>query len=86
MVDDAGMDGTVLAVPSDKILSLYTRWQKPDDLSPVRLKTIAHFFEHYKDLEDGKWVKILGWEGPESARQEIMDGIANYEKDSAAKV
>ena len=86
MEDEAGMDGKVLAVPIDKILSLYTRWQKPDDLSPVRLKTIAHFFEHYKDLEDGKWVKILGWEGPESARQEIMDGIANYEKDSAAKV
>ena len=85
MEDEAGMDGKVLAVPIDKILSLYTRWQKPDDLSPVRLKTIAHFFEHYKDLEDGKWVKILGWEGPESARQEIMDGIANYEKDSATK-
>jgi len=45
----------------------------------VRLKTIAHFFEHYKDLEANKWVKILGWEGPESAKQEIMDGIANYQ-------
>jgi inorganic pyrophosphatase len=49
-------------------LSLYTRWQKPEDLSPVRLKTIAHFFEHYKDLEVNKWVKILGWEGPEAAK------------------
>jgi inorganic pyrophosphatase len=78
MEDEAGMDGKVLAVPIDKILSLYTRWQKPDDLSPVRLKTIAHFFEHYKDLEAGKWVKILGWEGPEAAKQEILDGVANY--------
>jgi inorganic pyrophosphatase len=78
MEDEAGMDGKVLAVPIDKILSLYTRWQKPEDLSPVRLKTIAHFFEHYKDLEQGKWVKVLGWEGPESAKQEIMEGIANY--------
>lgn len=78
MEDEAGMDGKVLAVPVDKILSLYTRWQKPGDLSPVRLKTIAHFFEHYKDLEEGKWVKILGWEGAESAKQEIMEGIANY--------
>jgi inorganic pyrophosphatase len=85
MEDEAGMDGKVLAVPIDKVLSLYTRWQKPEDLSPVRLKTIAHFFEHYKDLEDGKWVKILGWEGPESARQEIMEGIENYNKDLAAK-
>ncbi len=80
MEDEAGQDGKVLAVPIDKILSLYTRWKKPEDLSPVRLKTIAHFFEHYKDLEINKWVKILGWEGPESAKQEIMDGIANYNK------
>jgi inorganic pyrophosphatase len=78
MEDEAGQDGKVLAVPIDKILSLYTRWQKPEDLSPVRLKTIAHFFEHYKDLEVNKWVKVLGWEGPESAKAEIMDGIANY--------
>jgi inorganic pyrophosphatase len=80
MEDEAGMDGKVLAVPTNKILSLYSRWQKPEDLQPLRLKTIAHFFEHYKDLEDGKWVKILGWEGPESARKEIMDGIAAYNK------
>ena len=84
MEDEAGQDGKVLAVPVDKILSLYTQWQKPEDLNPFRLKTIAHFFEHYKDLEVGKWVKILGWEGPESARQEIMDGIANYQKEQAA--
>jgi len=78
MTDEAGEDGKVLAVPIDKILSLYTRWKKPEDLSPVRLKTIAHFFEHYKDLEENKWVKILGWDGPQAAQQEIMDGIANY--------
>jgi len=80
MEDEAGMDGKVLAVPTDKILSIYTKWQKPEDLNPLRLKTIAHFFEHYKDLEANKWVKILGWEGPESAKQEIMDGIANYNR------
>ena len=80
MQDEAGEDGKVLAVPVNKILSLYSKWEKPEDLQPLRLKTIAHFFEHYKDLEEGKWVKILGWEGPESARQEIMDGIANYNK------
>jgi len=80
MEDEAGEDGKVLAVPINKILSLYSRWEKPEDLQPLRLKTIAHFFEHYKDLEEGKWVKILGWEGPEAARKEIMDGIANYNK------
>ena len=80
MTDEAGEDGKVLAVPTDKILSIYTQWQKPEDLNPLRLKTIAHFFEHYKDLEEGKWVKINGWEGPESAKKEIRDGIANYQK------
>jgi inorganic pyrophosphatase len=78
MEDEGGVDGKVLAVPVDKILSLYTRWQKPEDLQPLRLKTIAHFFEHYKDLEEGKWVKVLGWEGPEAAKQEILDGVKNY--------
>ena len=80
MEDEAGEDGKVLAVPTDKILAIYTQWQKPEDLNPVRLKTIAHFFEHYKDLEPGKWVKVLGWEGPESAKKEVLDGIAAYKK------
>lgn len=79
MEDEAGQDGKVLAVPVNKILSLYSRWHKPEDLQPLRLKTIAHFFEHYKDLEEGKWVKILGWEGPDAAKQEILDGVANYQ-------
>ena len=83
MIDEAGEDGKVLAVPTNKILSLYTQWKKPEDLNPLRLKTISHFFEHYKDLEEGKWVKVLGWEGPESAMKEIMDGIANYNKAAA---
>jgi inorganic pyrophosphatase len=80
MEDEAGQDGKILAVPTDKILSIYTQWQKPEDLNPMRLKTIAHFFEHYKDLEPNKWVKILGWEGPESAHQEILEGMANYQR------
>jgi inorganic pyrophosphatase len=83
MEDEAGQDGKILAVPTDKILSIYTQWQKPEDLNPMRLKTIAHFFEHYKDLEPNKWVKILGWEGPESAHQEILDGIAAYQRSLA---
>jgi inorganic pyrophosphatase len=80
MTDEAGEDGKVLAVPVDKILSIYSHWKKPEDMNPLRLKTIAHFFEHYKDLEENKWVKITGWEGPESAKQEIIDGMANYAK------
>lgn len=80
MQDEAGEDGKVLAVPIDKVLSIYTQWQKPEDLNPMRLNTIQHFFEHYKDLEPGKWVKVLGWEGKDAAHQEILDGLANYER------
>ena len=78
MNDEAGGDNKLLAVPIDKILSIYTQWQKPEDLNPMRLKTIQHFFEHYKDLEPGKWVKVLGWEGPQSAREEVQLGMANW--------
>lgn len=80
MEDEGGVDGKVLAVPTDKILPIYTHWQKPEDINPLRLKQIAHFFEHYKDLEPGKWVKVLGWEGVDAAKQEILDGIANFAK------
>ena len=86
MQDEAGEDGKILAVPTDKILSIYSQWQKPEDLNPLRLKTIAHFFEHYKDLEPGKWVKIKGWEGPEVAHQEILTGIDRYQKEQAEKI
>ena len=80
MQDEAGDDGKLLAVPIDNILPIYTHWQKPEDMNPLRLRTIAHFFEHYKDLEPSKWVKVLGWEGPDAARKEVMDGIENYRK------
>ena len=80
MEDEAGDDAKLLAVPVDKVLSLYSQWKKPEDLNPARLKVIAHFFEHYKDLEEGKWVKILGWEGPDAAKKEITDGMAAYQK------
>jgi inorganic pyrophosphatase len=80
MSDEAGGDAKVLAVPVDKVLPIYTQWQKPEDLNDLRLQQIQHFFEHYKDLEKGKWVKIDGWYGPDDAKQEIMDGVANYKK------
>ena len=78
MEDEAGGDNKLLAVPIDRILSIYSQWQKPEDLNPLRLKTIQHFFEHYKDLEPGKWVKTRGWGGPDEAREEITNGIAAY--------
>ena len=80
MEDEAGIDGKVLAVPIDKILPIYSHWKKVDDINPMRLQAISHFFEHYKDLEEGKWVKVLGWEGIDAAHREILDGVENYKK------
>jgi inorganic pyrophosphatase len=84
MSDEAGQDAKLLAVPVDKVLSIYTHWQKPEDMNELRLKQIQHFFEHYKDLEKGKWVKIDGWFGPDEARQEILSGVEAYKKSIAA--
>jgi hypothetical protein len=61
-------------------LPIYSHWNKPEDLNPIRLKAISHFFEHYKGSENSKWGKKQGWEGTETAHKEIMDGIADYNK------
>jgi inorganic pyrophosphatase len=84
MTDESGEDAKVLAVPVDKVLSIYSHWQKPEDLNELRLRQIQHFFEHYKDLEKGKWVKIDGWYGPEEAKKEILNGVASYQKEAPA--
>lgn len=78
MDDEAGGDAKLIAVPTDKLYPLYRNLQQPEDLQPELLAQIQHFFEHYKDLEKGKWVKVKGWEGKEAAYQEIRKGIANY--------
>ncbi len=78
MEDDAGADAKVLAVPTDKICPLFAHWQTIADVPAIRLKQIQHFFEHYKDLEPGKWVNVVGWAGVESAHAEILDGIRRH--------
>ena len=80
MEDEAGGDAKLLAVPIDRILPIYRHWQKPADMNEWRLQQIQHFFEHYKDLEAGKWVKVAGWDGPEAARKEVASGIASFER------
>lgn len=80
MTDESGDDAKLLAVPVDKILSIYTHWQKPEDINDLRLQQIQHFFEHYKDLEPNKWVKVEGWAGPEEAKVEIMAGVEAYKE------
>lgn len=78
MTDEAGVDGKLLAVPVDKLCGLYKGVNRPEDLQALLLAQISHFFEHYKDLEDGKWVKVDGWAGIDDARAEILAGVERY--------
>ncbi|MCE2945945.1 MAG: inorganic diphosphatase [bacterium] len=80
MTDEAGEDTKLLAVPIDKVCTLYAGVKMPADVPPLVLAQVGHFFEHYKDLEPGKWVRIDGWEGPEQAKAEIVAGIRRYEE------
>ena len=79
MEDDGGGDEKILAVPSSKISKRYDRVESYDDLPQITLDQIQHFFEHYKDLEPGKWANILRWgDASESHRfiQEALDRCA----------
>ncbi len=78
MSDEAGFDAKLVAVPVDKLSGLYKTVQSVQDLPTLTLAQIAHFFEHYKDLEPGKWVKVEDWVGAEEAKAEIMAGVARY--------
>ncbi|MFP3874187.1 MAG: inorganic diphosphatase [Thiohalophilus sp.] len=78
MTDEAGPDAKLLAVPITKLCQLYDKAESPADMPQQLLDQIAHFFEHYKDLEEGKWVKIDGWGDKQAAHQEILDSIERY--------
>lgn len=78
MHDEAGEDAKILAVPIDKLSRMYRDVDTVRDMPEPLLDSIAHFFQHYKDLESGKWVRIDGWLGVEEAKKEIMDSIERY--------
>ncbi len=78
MNDEAGEDSKLLAVPVDTLTPLYHNVVSQRDLPQIVLDQIAHFFAHYKDLEPGKFVNVLGWVGVEEAKQEIMQGVAAF--------
>ena len=79
MSDEAGKDAKLVAVPHTKLSKLYDDVKEATDLPALLLKQIAHFFENYKDLEEGKWVKVDGWDNAEAARAEIMKSAAAYD-------
>lgn len=76
MEDEAGGDEKLIAVPSTKLTRRYEQVTNYTDLPEITLRQIEHFFAHYKDLEPGKWVKILRWGDVEEARDLVLQGIA----------
>lgn len=80
MEDEKGKDEKIIAVPVKKLNSIYSEMESKDDIPQALLNKILHFFERYKDLEKGKWVKINGFEDVEKAKELILDAVARNNK------
>ncbi len=78
MEDEAGEDAKLVAVPHEKLTQLYNDVKDIDDVPQLLRDQIGHFFENYKDLEKGKWVKVKGWGNADDARQMILDSAEAY--------
>ena len=83
MEDNAGQDEKIIAVPAHRLTKRYDRILTYTDLPQITLEQIEHFFAHYKDLEPGKWVKILRWGNAEEAKRLIREGIARAKNEKA---
>ncbi len=79
MTDESGEDVKLIAVPHEKLSTLYKDVKEYSDLPELLRNQIKHFFEHYKELEADKWVKIESWDSADAARQMIMSAVATYE-------
>lgn len=84
MTDEAGGDAKLIAVPHDKLSVLYKDVKEYTDLPALLLEQIKHFFENYKDLEKGKWVKVEGWGNADAARAEITKAVAAFRSKRAS--
>lgn len=78
MEDEAGQDEKLLAVPSIKLTRRYEKVHDIDDVPEITREQMRHFFEHYKDLEPGKWVKVVRWGNAAEAKKMIVEGIERY--------
>ncbi len=78
------MDEKIIAVPSSHLTQRYDQCLNFGDLPTITLRQIEHFFQHYKDLEPGKWAKILGWGDADKARHMILDGVQKHAESQAA--
>jgi inorganic pyrophosphatase len=80
MTDESGVDAKLVAVAHDKVCPMTADLKSIDDVPAYLKDQIKHFFEQYKALEKGKWVKVDGWAGIEAAHKEISEGVANFGK------
>jgi len=78
MTDESGDDAKILALPVDALCKSYRSIDSFHALPPDLLHQVAHFFEHYKDLDEGKWVRVEGWGDIDAAREEIIGGVQMY--------
>ncbi|WP_298816692.1 inorganic diphosphatase [uncultured Roseibium sp.] len=83
MEDESGQDEKIIAVPSHKLSKRYDAISDVTDLPEITVQQVKHFFEHYKDLEPGKWVKVTGMEGAEAAKKMIIESISRAQKEAA---
>jgi inorganic pyrophosphatase len=80
MEDEAGHDEKIIAVPSSKLTRRYDMVKSYADLPEITVRQVQHFFEHYKDLEPQKWVKVTRWGGPDEAHRLILEGCARAQQ------
>src|SRR5262249_6756753 len=83
MKDEAGGDEKIIAVPVDALAPFYRNVRSYRDLPPIMCEQIAHFFQHYKDLEKGKWVTIVKWLDVKAAEKLVLDAIARADEAKA---
>lgn len=79
MTDESGVDAKLIGVPVSKLCRLYDDIHSYEDLPKSLLLSIEHFFKHYKDLEEGKWVKVEAWADRAAALKEITDSVTRYQ-------
>lgn len=78
MEDESGIDAKIIAIPTKKVCAMYAEVEKIEDLPALQIQQIVHFFENYKKLEKGKWVKLSGIEDAKAAIKEVQDSIDRY--------
>ena len=83
MQDEGGEDEKIIGVPSRHLTKRYDRVENYTDLPEITIHQIQHFFEHYKDLEPGKWAKLLGWGDASEARSFIEQAIEREKQRTA---